>query len=615
MLFHLVVSTCMVLSSGMVRDKAIKQAKKKGLKGYNLVDAVDPWWGFQEPEVGLPHKAIDKLGNGDGKVTKADWKKIGLPDAHFNYFDNDKDGRLDKHEASSWWMQRRSARDMNVTEVNDPPRGHLQKLGAWKDPLPSSDLEYTKPYPHPRDFWRKHMDGYLPANLKGAQHGWPAMEWTKETLAERFGWVDAKLEPKIEGRSNNTAYKDLDQISPRHRLNVSDYLRLEEGKNIYVVSIIAQAMAWEVAHPSVLLCGSRRIMLDKDTQPYKLTKHEYPHEANYSWMTHVFEANLWIGSGRTRSQFHFDKEWNVNCLLSGRKRWVFINPFWYDEDINWARGKKFVRDDPLNNRWTDWVYLDPDRVDLIVQHKLRKMDYWEMIQEPGDCIFIPYAMLHQVEKLDDGLQMAASWMFLPETVYSEEDCAEAPLDRDLPLAAMDTLYMYSGKGIIPQGYVDPLSFVRQLRGEMKSRREKHLSLKTFTRMVTQGDAILRTVPDRKTKIQKLYDMITAYAKSPKKGLMPTELNKVPLRIWAKPASEGDNEGPLPCDHGEEYHIRDDAEFLKMKEYVDKELEARTKGSERPGAGKIQPLKNTRIYPGLGRVGEGGRPKRSRKEEL
>merc|ERR1712060_817333 len=118
---------------------------------------------------------------------------------------------------------------------------------------------------------------------------------------------------------------------------------------------------------------------------------------------------------------------------------------------------------------------------------LRNMDYYELIQEAGDCMFIPYAMLHQVQKLDDGLQVAASWMFLPETIYDEKVCKEAPLHEDLPLAAMDTLYMYSGKGLIPQGYGDPLFFVRGLRQRMQHKQEKHLSLKTFTEAVTDGD--------------------------------------------------------------------------------------------------------------------------------
>ena len=110
-------------------------------------------------------------------------------------------------------------------------------------------------------------------------------------------------------------------------LNLIEFFLREEGKNMYVVSIIPQQMAWEVAHPAVLLCGSRKNQLDRDTKPpYKKKKHEYPHEAGFDWMTHVFEANLWIATGYTRSQFHYDKEWNVNCLLSGTKRWIFLDP-------------------------------------------------------------------------------------------------------------------------------------------------------------------------------------------------------------------------------------------------------------------------------------------------
>ena len=142
------------------------------------------------------------------------------------------------------------------------------------------------------------------------------------------------------------------------------------------------------------------------------------------------------------------------------------------------------------------------------------MDYYELIQEAGDCIFIPYAMLHQVQKLDDGMQVAASWMFLPESIYEEDVCQEAPLQEDLPLAAMDTLFMYSGKGLIPQGYQDPLNFLNKLAKYMAQTKEKHLSLQTFTRAVTEGGAILGRIRNSKKKIKDLYTRITAYHSKP-----------------------------------------------------------------------------------------------------
>lgn len=571
------VRACDQVSAGMF-GKRIENARKRGLTGYDLIDELDVWYGHNSPEYRGPFKVLDELGDANGKVTIADWDAAGLPKAQFAYFDRDHNGLLDVHEAHSWHQQRKPARTMNLSEVHDPPRGHRKPLGSWKDPLPSDDLVYQKPYPHPRDFWRKHMDGYLPAVLKGAQKGWPAMGWTPEVLKERFGWVDVKLEPKIEARGNDTAYKELDRLAPSHRLNISEYLRLEKGKNMYVVSIIPQKMAWEVAHPSVLLCGSRKKILNKRSKPpHAMTEHMYPHESGYSWMTHVFEANLWMASGTTRSQLHYDKEWNVNCLLSGKKRWFFLNPFWYDKELQWSRGRKFKPRDPLNNAWTDWVFLDPDEVDLIVQHKLRKMDYYELIQEAGDCIFIPYAMLHQVQKLDPGFQVAASWMFLPETVYDEEACEEAPLHEDLPLATMDTLYMYTGRGLIPQGYGDPLHLVERIIGMLNQVGKKHLTRKIFAEAVTRGDASLAQIRDaqeKKDRIKRMYDMLTKYASEPKRGLTADEARAVPLRLWCKPAAEGDDEGPLPCDHGQEYHLCDDEEFKVMKDYVDDKLAAK-----------------------------------------
>jgi len=571
------------------RASHARELQRQGFSGYDLIDKLDSWWGRGDiPSYHAPKRLLDSIGDQDGRVTVKDWRQAGLPEGHFEYFDKNQDGLLDSAECMSWFLQRQPARTMNLSEVADPPEGHLQRLGSWRAPLPSEHLVYQKPYPHPRDFWHRHMDGYLPALLKGAQHGQPAMNWTRETLSERFGWVDAKIEPKSEARGNDTAYRELEILVPQHRLNISEYLRIESGKNIYVVSIIPQVMAWEVAHPAVFLCGSRRKMADKRTKPpYKLRKHEYPHESRHEWMTHVFEANLWMASGFTRSQFHYDKEWNVNCLLSGRKRWFFLNPFWYDEDLQWARGDQFVREDPLSNRWTDWVYLDPDHVDLIVQHKLRNMDYYELIQEAGDCVFIPYAMLHQVQKLDDGLQVAVSWMFLPETIYDEKACRSAPLDEDLPLAAMDTLYMYTGKGIIPQGYKDPLYFVQHISRLMEQRREEFLTLRTFTEAVSQGDAILAHAKGRKRKVRRLFELLSSHAADPGRGLARSELAAVPLRLWCKPAAEGDEEGPLPCDRGQEYYFCDDEEFRRMEAAVQERL-ARRRPTPAPSPAATRP---------------------------
>merc|ERR1712046_91613 len=136
---------------------------------------------------------------------------------------------------------------------------------------------------------------------------------------------------------------------------------------------------------------------------------------------------------------------------------------------------------------------------------------------------------------------------------------------------MDVMYAYSGKGIIPQGYPDPLDFVRNLGREMKANNEDVLTLKRLKSRVAQGEAVLANVPDRKDRLKKLFKMLVSYAKDPKKGLRREELlTSVPLRVWCKPTAEGDAEGPLPCDVGEEYDVLDNEELNQIKEYIEKQ---------------------------------------------
>mmetsp|Transcript_42539 Transcript_42539/g.95665 ORF Transcript_42539/g.95665 Transcript_42539/m.95665 type:complete len:232 (-) Transcript_42539:6-701(-) len=227
------------------------------------------------------------------------------------------------------------------------------------------------------------------------------------------------------------------------------------------------------------------------------------------------------------------------------------------------------------------------------------MDYYELIQEPGDCIFIPYAMLHQVEKVDEGLQLAASWMFLPETMYDEEVCRDAPLHEDLPLAAMDTLFMYAGKGVIPQGYDDPLNFMSNVRAMMRKRKSKYLTVKLLTAALVQGNSAMKRFKDKHKRIRQIHKDLSAYAADPGLGLTAQELQRVPLRLWAKPAAEGDSEGPLDCDIGQEYFPCDDAEFSKMTAFVDRVVANHTRS---PGVKSR--VTNRRVWPSKSKKSKG-----------
>ena len=112
---------------------------------------------------------------------------------------------------------------------------------------------------------------------------------------------------------------------------------------------------------------------------------------------------------------------------------------------------------PYVRSWAnaDWVAIDPDEVDMRVFSSLENVDFLEFEQEAGDCVFIPYSMLHYVDKLDTELGAAVSFMWQNTEEYDATACASAPLEQTRgpgggpPLAIFDVLWFYAGTGCAP----------------------------------------------------------------------------------------------------------------------------------------------------------------------
>ena len=82
-----------------------------------------------------------------------------------------------------------------------------------------------------------------------------------------------------------------------------------------------------------------------------LKKHKYPHPYGRDWVTHIYEANLWMANGYTNSQFHYDKENIILCLYRGEKEFIMADTRTEHENVFWARGQRYKGDeDDLLNR-------------------------------------------------------------------------------------------------------------------------------------------------------------------------------------------------------------------------------------------------------------------------
>ena len=542
----------------------------------------------------------------DGRVSFREAWRHGLGATHFAYYDRSPaDGALEYGE----WI--RCARELLLYAAADlespPPPGHLQPLGRHGTPAPIGELadlfEFAPGQPppiHPRRFWAEQVARHRPALLRGAGRFSRAFrEWGEERLAAEYGDVAVKVEPAVEARGSSEAQQRLHaggSVPHNGRTSLRQLLALPASQGAYGVTILPQKMAWEVALPPPILCAGRRRRLAKrergpELEPDERVAHPYPNP-KAPWLTHLLENNLWVGRGRTRSQLHFDKENIVNCLFSGEKRWTLIDTRAHASEIAWVRGGRYNSTDDFLNAGTDWVAVDTDSVDLRIHRGLAKAAFTVLTQKAGDCIFVPYSMLHAVEKLDDGLGVAVSYMWQPMEEYDEEACSQiegalaapsrlpsgATTDGAgggagswLPLGAADVLWHYSGDGVIPQGYLDPAEeLLPELIRMMEMTGRTRLTREVFLEWIgANGDS---RISDE--RFDGLWTALVAAAGDPDGGgLLEEQLwwsgPGDMLRLWQELAVEADPEGMLACDVGFHYLGRSAAEDEEMAQAAER----------------------------------------------
>ena len=552
----------------------------------------------------------------DGRVSFREAWRHGLGATHFAYYDRSPaDGALEYSE----WI--RCARELLLYAAADlespPPPGHLQPLGRHGTPAPVGELadlfEFAPGQPppiHPRRFWAEQVARHRPALLRGAGRFSRAFrEWGEERLAAEYGDVAVKVEPAVEARGSSEAQQRLHaggSVPHNGRTSLRRLLALPASQGAYGVTILPQKMAWEVALPPPVLCAGRRRRLAKrergpGLEPDERVAHPYPNP-KAPWLTHLLENNLWVGRGRSRSQLHFDKENIVNCLFSGEKRWTLIDTRAHASEIAWVRGGRYNSTDDFLNAGTDWVAVDTDSVDLRIHRGLAKAAFTVLTQKAGDCIFVPYSMLHAVEKLDDGLGVAVSYMWQPMEEYDEEACSQiegalaapsrlpsgATTDGGdggagswLPLGAADVLWHYSGDGVIPQGYLDPAEeLLPELIRMMEMTGRTQLTREVFLEWIgANGDS---RISDE--RFDGLWTALVAAAGAPEGGGLreeqlwwsgPGDM----LRLWQELAVEADPEGMLACDVGFHYLGRSAAEDEEMAQAAERFARGGRTGAE------------------------------------
>jgi len=520
--------------------------------------------------------------NRDGVISVKEGSKGGFSEKHLLYYDTKVvDGVLDIDEVVAFAREVPLYKKANFDGPD--PKGHLQRLGSHAPPgTPPDDFAGPEEFPSPRDFWKKYMEGHKAAVFRGAVARGSSI-WTEEFVKEKYGWVDVKIEPKNESRLEIGAYKDIDgegkaDSFKHHRTTVAGVIDNPE-KNVYAITILPHAMAWDFDLPRSFMCGSRNKQLDvkSKAKKKKYYKHPYPHPTGRDYMTSFLEANLWIAKGFTRSQLHYDKENILLCCIDCVKEFILIDTRKYGDKVPWARGGKYNSENDLQNGWTDWVTVDPERVDMRLYTFLNEIEYMKVTIGPGDCAFIPYSMMHQVTTHREGnladpykFQSAISVMIDPTEVFDEEACQRYEntglAKHDIPFGAFDLLWYYDGTGVIPQGYPLPHQERDRVADLLQTKYKTGLTKKVHrkaVRDINPGAAMLRDVKE----VDAFTDRFNHYAKNKTAGLQPSEMNfnNTPLELWLEYSARIDE--MLPCDDGQYYSPRTPEVWKEMEEVL------------------------------------------------
>jgi hypothetical protein len=153
---------------------------------------------------------------------------------------------------------------------------------------------------------------------------------------------------------------------------------------------------------------------------------------------------------------------------------------------------------------------------------------------------------HLTEINEKTLQVAVSYMWLPESQFFES-CQQYSLGKPpLPLAVFDTVWFYSGFGSVPQGNHDPRIIAEAILGE--GRFNQFAVLPFLPRGA--GESELKNIIEYLRIAQVLFSNNVS----------------VPLDLWLELAAAIDMNS-LGCNEGTSYLARPLEEMNRMLEYM------------------------------------------------
>merc|ERR1711871_93498 len=279
----------------------------------------------------------------------------------------------------------------------------------------SVEIKKEGDIPKASEFFTKYAAGWgKPFIMKGAAKKITAFkEWSNDkAMAKRF--------PRAMFTQIEFAKKET-RMAGAAAWPVTKFLEKYNTTDAYVVSNLDRYMAADVEIPELIKCGYATSYLDVN--------------------------NFWFSSGNSDSVIHNDDQDNVNCVLSGTKRFFMVDP----------RHKNYVESEACG--WTvasetgkgygaygGPPVIDSTNMDLQKFPRWKEVPWYDATVEAGDCLFIPTSWYHQVHTPKGRSQAFNIWWWRRDGPYSDSELKawdECP-HRDKRVTIGDCKFGYEG---------------------------------------------------------------------------------------------------------------------------------------------------------------------------
>lgn len=278
------------------------------------------------------------------------------------------------------------------------PQGHLEPFGGWRPGVP---IEERSDIPEPEEFYNTYCDSDKgvgkPVVFRGAAKDMAAVKnWDTDDYLlkvypkEKITGVEYNLKETRAGGS------------PKGMSRMKDFIDAYNTSDIYMVSGVPRGMQKDVGFLPCLRCGGFLQFLDTN--------------------------NMWMGRGGSKSVIHYDDQDNINCMVAGRKRFVFMHPSYkeqFERHPNSNKNKFGWVDTDLDRKIKGYGAfmgrIDVDKMDLIKYPGWRDVHWSYVDLNPGDCVYIPFQWYHQVTAYPERTINIHVWYWRPK-VFDKMSC-------------------------------------------------------------------------------------------------------------------------------------------------------------------------------------------------